>query len=111
MNKLIQSLKAFWASLPHQVQAGVVIFASAAGTVLGKELQGLSFGSPSFTWLCLRHDFGAASVAGFIALRAFYMFPNRDSENVLISRNSASTSNSPSTNTEPPAPPAETSSH
>jgi hypothetical protein len=100
MNKLIQRAKAFWASLPHQVQAGVVIFSTSAGTVLGKEMQGWAFGSPSFTWLCLRHDLGAASVAGFIALRAFYMFPNRDSETFLISKSTP-------TSTQPPAAPAE----
>jgi len=104
MNKLLQQAKAFWASLPHQVQAGVVIFASAAGTTLGKEIQALLSGTPCFTWLCLYHDLAAAGAAGFIALRAFYMFPNRNSETFLIS-------SSTQTSTQPPAPPAETSTH
>jgi hypothetical protein len=89
MNKLIQwavgqikdsrtSAKLLWASLPHQVQAGAVVFASVAGTTLAKELQALTFGNPHFTWITLRHDIAGAGVAGMIALRAFYMFPNRD---------------------------------
>jgi hypothetical protein len=77
MNKLIARAKAFWASLPHEVQAGVVMFATAAGTTLGKELQALWFGTGSFTWITLRHDIGMAITAGVIAVRCFYMLPNR----------------------------------
>jgi hypothetical protein len=70
-------LKAFWASLPHQVQAAVVAFATAAGTVLGEELQALASGQQSFTVATVKHDLLAALAAGLLALRAFYMFPSR----------------------------------
>jgi hypothetical protein len=78
MKKLIARAKAFWASLPHQVQAAVVVFATVAATTLSKELQALTFSTPHFTWITLQHDVWASCVAGFIALRAFYMFPNRN---------------------------------
>jgi hypothetical protein len=77
MNRFVQQAKLFWAGLPHQYQACVVVFATAAGTTLGRELQELLLGSESFTWLCLRHDLAAAAIAGAIALKTFYMFPNR----------------------------------
>jgi hypothetical protein len=80
MKKLIAQAKALWASLPHQVQAALVVFATVASTTLGKELQTLIFGggAAAFSWLSLKHDIAAACVAGFIAARAFYMLPNRD---------------------------------
>jgi len=78
MNKMIARAKALWASLPHQVQAGVVLFTTVAGTTLAKELQAYLFGTLSFSVSSLRHDFGAACVAGFLATKAFYMLPNRD---------------------------------
>ena len=53
------------------------MFATAAGTTLGKELQALWFGTGSFTWITLRHDIGMAITAGVIAVRCFYMLPNR----------------------------------
>jgi predicted Na+-dependent transporter len=73
MNKL----KAFWASLPHQVQAGVILFGTVAGTTLAKELQALAFGTLSFSVSSLEHDLGMAIFAGFVAVRAFYCEPNR----------------------------------
>jgi hypothetical protein len=76
MNKLVAKAKAFWASLPHQVQAVIVVFATAAGTTLAKELQALAFGTLSFSVSSLQHDVGMAFTAGFIAAKAFYMLPS-----------------------------------
>jgi hypothetical protein len=76
MNKLIAKAKALWALLPHQVQAGVILFGTAAGTTLAKELQALLFGTLSFSVSSLRHDFGMAMIAGFMAAKAFYMIPS-----------------------------------
>lgn len=73
--------RAFWASLPHQVQAGVVVFATAALTTLSKELQALLFGTAHFTRSSLQHDLGAAITAGILAVRAFYMLPNKPAVN------------------------------
>ncbi len=70
-------LKALWASLPHPVQAGITLFVSMALTTLSKELEQLLSGNEAFTWLALRHDIAAAVMAGAVAVRAFYMLPNR----------------------------------
>jgi len=101
MKTLKQRAKAFWASLPHQVQAGAVLFATASSTTLGKELQALIFGTAHFTRSSLQHDIGAACVAGFLAVRAFYMLPNLEPvvPNVLTSILSPGTP----TSTEPPS--------
>jgi hypothetical protein len=71
MNKAIESLKSFWGSLPHQVQAAVVVFVSAAATYAGTAF---SNGS-CWQWVCIKHGLGASAGAGLIALRAFYMRP------------------------------------
>jgi hypothetical protein len=73
-------LKALWASLPHQVQAGFILFGTVALTTLGKELQALIFGTESFSRSTLQHDVGFAVAAGFIAVRAFYMVPSAPAE-------------------------------
>jgi hypothetical protein len=93
MGKIIATLKSawaglqeLWASLPHPVQAGIVMFTTAAGTTLGKELQALWAGNEAFTWLALKHDIGAAVAAGFIALRAFYMLPNGTGKRLLAAQ-------------------------
>ena len=76
MKKLIADAQAeilaFWRSLPHQLQAMIVVFASAAATFLG----GWLWDGPScWTWFCLKHTLGAACGAGYIAVHAFYMRP------------------------------------
>ena len=83
MNKLIAkakalwaSAKALWASLPHYVQAPIILFGTAAGTTLAKELQALAFGTLSFSVSSLRHDVGMAIAAGSMAVKAFYMLPS-----------------------------------
>lgn len=76
MSKLIAAIKRFWSSLPHQVQALILLFATVTGTTLGKELQELFLGNEAFTWLMLKHDLVVAAIAGFAAVRMFYMFPN-----------------------------------
>jgi len=72
MNKL----KAFWASLPHQVQAVLILFGTAAGTTLAKELQALAFGTLNFSKSSLEHDLGMAVAAGLLAVKAFYSEPS-----------------------------------
>lgn len=76
MKKLIAQAKAFWASLPHQAQTTIVVFFTVGATTLAKELQAYFFGTLSFSVSSLRHDFGAACVAGYIAAKAFNMLPN-----------------------------------
>lgn len=72
MNKAIEWAKRFWRGLPHQAQAAVVVFASAAATYAGT-----AFTSPTscWQWACIKHGLGASAGAGLIALRAFYMRP------------------------------------
>jgi hypothetical protein len=78
MKNLIAQAKAFWASLPHQVQAAIIVFATVAGTTLGKEFQALAFGTANFTRSSLQHDVWAALVAGAFAAKAFYMTPSKN---------------------------------
>jgi hypothetical protein len=72
MNKAIEWAKGVWSSLPHQVQAGAVVFASAAATFAGT-----AFSNPGSCWtlVCIKHALGASVGAGLVALRAFYMRP------------------------------------
>jgi hypothetical protein len=83
MGKLIATLKQFWASLPHLVQAGIILFVTSAGTTLGQELKALWLGNEAFTWLALQHDIGLAVFAGFAAVRTFYMLPNGSGKRLL----------------------------
>jgi hypothetical protein len=64
------SCRNFWYSLPHQVQAGMVLFATAAVTTLGQSIADGCWG-----WTCLKHAVGPAIAAGVIAVRTFYMRP------------------------------------
>jgi len=70
---MIQKLKAFWASLPHIVQAGVVLFITTVATTLAHSIED---GIVPHTWTDAKHLLGTAVVAGVIAVRAFYMLPN-----------------------------------
>ena len=72
MNKL----KAFWASLPHQVQAALILFGTVAGTTLAKEIQAYIFGTLNFSKSSLEHDVSMALFAGFVAVKAFYSQPS-----------------------------------
>jgi len=74
---MLQKLRKLWSSLPHQVQAGLILFGTAAGTTLAKELQARIFGTLSFSVSSLEHDLGMAFTAGFIAVRTFYCLPNK----------------------------------
>jgi len=76
---MLTKIKKYWNKLPHELQAAAVIFTTAAGTTLAKELQALIFSSGAFTWLSLKHDIAAALVAGALAARAFYMLPSSKS--------------------------------
>lgn len=75
MKTLIQKAKAFWASLPHPVQALAILFASAALTEGGKIFA--DFPNLCLSLACLKHDASLMAVAGIVAVRTFYMFPNR----------------------------------
>jgi len=71
----MSKLKAFWASLPHLVQAAIVAFAAGSGAYLGEALSDpsalvVSLGEPK--------KFAAGAIlAGIASLRAFYMTPNQ----------------------------------
>ena len=71
---MIQKLKALWASLPHQLQAGIVCFVSAAGVTA---MHAFEDGGFVWTGAALKHLAGTAVVAGIVALRAFYMLPSK----------------------------------
>lgn len=74
MKNYVLQAKEAWAALPHQVQAAIVVFAAAAGAALGK-----SFSDPvsCWQWVCMKHYIGGAIGAGAVALRVFYMCPNK----------------------------------
>lgn len=73
---MVQKIKAFWSSLPHQVQAGAVAFGSAAFVTV---LQNAAKGEICSTWQCVHQHLSATISSGATALLAFYMKPNRDS--------------------------------
>lgn len=83
MNKL----KTLWASLPHPVQALILLFVTTAGTTLGKELQELFLGNEAFTWAVLQHDLVVAVLAGAAVVRAFYMLPNASGKQLQAQAN------------------------
>jgi hypothetical protein len=88
----MNSLKAFWAwakakwaSLPHQVQAAIVTFATVAGATLVHAFDDAG-GRSCATWSCLwgvvkiatsPHMISTAVFAGAAALKLFYMTPSR----------------------------------
>jgi hypothetical protein len=70
---VIQKLKAFWASLPHQVQVILLGVGTAALTAF---LHAVENGN-CYSADCLKHYVASAVAAGLAAGRAFYMLPNR----------------------------------
>lgn len=101
MNKLFTTLKQFWGTLPHEVQAGILLFTTSAGTVLTREFSELAMGQQAFTWLTLRHDIAGAIFAGFIAVRALYMLPNGTAQ--LVAQAKAENAANPAVATPPKA--------
>ena len=77
MKWIIAKIKNLWYSLPHQVQATAVVFATTAGAVLGQAASKyyLDPAAQCWKWVCLRHTLSAALFAGVIAARACYMRP------------------------------------
>jgi hypothetical protein len=73
LEKAVQSLKDFWHSLPHQAQAGLVLFVSSAATALGDAA--VTSGGQFWHWAALKSTLGAAVGAGIVAVRAFYLRP------------------------------------
>jgi hypothetical protein len=71
---MIQKLKLFWASLPHQVQAAIVTFGTAAGVTIAHAIED---GTMPSNWPAIKHLLATAVVSGVAALRLFYMLPNR----------------------------------
>jgi len=71
--KLFAKLKAIWASLPHQVQAAVIVGASAAGESIEHVIE---MGQLPHTWLDAKHLVGRAAAAGMVSAWAFYRMPN-----------------------------------
>jgi hypothetical protein len=80
VKKVISLVRNLWASLPHGVQAGVVLFVSAAGASLGKILTDPA--SACWTWVCIKQYVGVAIGAGAVAVRAFYMLPNGTAQKI-----------------------------
>jgi hypothetical protein len=73
---MIQKLKAFWASIPHPVQALIVAFVSGAGAAAAHAYEDAGF---HMSWGELHHLLPTAIAAGVVAARALYMVPNRGS--------------------------------
>jgi hypothetical protein len=69
----MDKVKAFWASLPHPVQALIVAAVTAAGTTF---LHAVSEGN-CYTVVCLKHYAATSLLAAVAVVRAFYMVPNR----------------------------------
>lgn len=69
MNKL----KAFWASLPHQLQAAIMFGGSA---VLEAVVHAISEGKIPSTLPEFKHFIGSALATGVAAAYAFYRLPN-----------------------------------
>jgi hypothetical protein len=74
---VIPKIKAFWASLPHAVQAIVILFVTTAGTTI---VHSIEDGIVPHTWADAKHMLGTAVVAGIVAVRAFYMLPNGNAQ-------------------------------
>lgn len=70
MNKL----KALWASLPHQVQALIVAFASGFAAAAAHAYEDAGF---QMSWGELHHLLPTFVAAGVTAARILYMIPNR----------------------------------
>lgn len=68
-----QKLLAFWYSLPHQLQAAIVTFVTAAGVTV---THAIADGTVPSSWADVKHLAGTGIVAGVAALRLFYMLPN-----------------------------------
>lgn len=92
--KLIAKAKAFWASLPHQVQAAVVTFSAAAGGVITHAIEE---GRVPNTWADIKHLVGTAIVSGLVALRVFYFLPNGAAQ-IVANANAAAAANGPTSN-------------
>lgn len=72
---MINKIKAFWASLPHQIQGGIIAVASAVAGVLVHH-----YSDPAAWSLAeVKHEVVTALAAGVGALRVFFMLPNTPS--------------------------------
>ena len=71
---MVQKLQSFWNSLPHQVQAGAVVFVTAGFSYLHSAYTGPN---PNFTGAEIVHNLRSALLAGGTALWAFYLVPNK----------------------------------
>jgi len=70
---MIQKLKSFWCSLPHQAQAVILAFASGFGAAAAHAYEDAGF---HMSWGELHHLFPTFITAGVIAARALYMMPS-----------------------------------
>lgn len=71
---MIQKLKAFWASIPHPVQALIVAFASGFAAAAAHAYEDAGF---HMSWGELHHLLPTFVAAGALAARALYMVPNK----------------------------------
>lgn len=71
---MIQKLKLFWGSLPHQTQAVIVAFSSGFVAAAAHAYEDAGF---HMSWGELHHLAPTFLFAGVAAARALYMLPNR----------------------------------
>jgi len=68
----VDKLKAFWAQLPHSVQARLVAF---GGGFVAALVHAYSDTAAVWTWAQLVHELPTFAASGFVALRAYLMLP------------------------------------
>ena len=71
---MIQKAKALWASLPHQVQALLVAFATGFAAAAAHAYEDAGF---HMSWGEVHHLLPTFIAAGVAAARILYMVPNR----------------------------------
>lgn len=71
---MLEKLRAFWAALPHKVQAGLVAFATAFFVTFVHVISE----SECLSRTCVMHYAGTAIIAGLASLKTFYMTPSAD---------------------------------
>jgi hypothetical protein len=80
---MIQKLKAFWASIPHPVQALIVAFASGFGAAAAHAYEDAGF---HMSWGELHHLAPTFLAAGVAAARALYMVSSKPAAKTLAAK-------------------------
>lgn len=80
-------IKAFWNSLPHQVQVTIIGIATAASSAAVSEVkEWITVPNPCFTLACIQAHWHTAIHAAVIAAVVFYMNPNRNGAPVVTEK-------------------------